>query len=200
MMIKYRGSVLERETTKLDNLVMDFISVLDKNGISYVIVSGYVAILFGRSRTSEDVDIIMEKIGEEKFSSLWKSLGNTFDCIITENEKEAYYQYLSSSIALRFSKKGEFIPNMEIKFPSLDMDELVLREKEYANIGGSRVCISPMEIQIPFKLFLGSGKDVEDARHLYLLFKNSLNKELLWQFLRRLGQEENFRRYLDGSA
>ena len=31
--------------------------------------------------------------------------------------------------------------------------------------------------QIAYKLFLGSYKDIEDARHLYKLFKDKLNKE-----------------------
>lgn len=51
----------------LDKFVFNFCKLLEKEHIKYVVVSGYVAIVFGRSR-------------------------------------------------IRFSKKGEFIPNFEFKF------------------------------------------------------------------------------------
>ena len=43
---------------RLDEFVLTFTSVLDRMKINYVIVSGYVAIVFGRSRATEDIDII----------------------------------------------------------------------------------------------------------------------------------------------
>jgi len=43
--------------------------------------------------------------------------------------------------------------------------------------------ISPLEIQIPFKLYLGSDKDIEDAVYLYELFGEHLNKEKLKQYM-----------------
>jgi len=43
--------------------------------------------------------------------------------------------------------------------------------------------ISPIELQIAYKLFLGSDKDIEDARHIYRLLKEKINKqELLYSF------------------
>lgn len=33
----------------------------------YVLISGYVSILFGRNRSSEDIDMIVEKLDYEKF-------------------------------------------------------------------------------------------------------------------------------------
>ena len=46
---------LEKELNDLDQFVIDFTSVLNKEHIIYVIVSGYVSILFGRNRASEDL-------------------------------------------------------------------------------------------------------------------------------------------------
>ena len=42
--------------SKLDLFVIDFINILKKY-MDYVIVSGYVSILFGRSRGTEDIDL-----------------------------------------------------------------------------------------------------------------------------------------------
>lgn len=62
MKLKFLKNKIEfkKELNDLDKFVVDFTSILNKLGINYVIVSGYVAILFGRNRTSEDVDIIMK--------------------------------------------------------------------------------------------------------------------------------------------
>jgi hypothetical protein len=50
--------IFNRELSLLDSFVLSFTEHLASNNIKYVIVSGYVAILFGRSRISEDVDIL----------------------------------------------------------------------------------------------------------------------------------------------
>ncbi len=42
----------------LDKFVIDFCSILNELEIRYVIVSGYVSILFGRSRSSEYMNLI----------------------------------------------------------------------------------------------------------------------------------------------
>ena len=56
--------------------------------------------------------------------------------------------------------------------------------------------ISPLELQIPFKLFLGSEKDIEDARHLYKIFQKYINHSLFEEFIRKLNTEELFNTYL----
>ena len=52
-------SIKDKTISALDSLVIEFTSILNKYA-KYVIVSGYVAILFGRSRTSEDIDIVVK--------------------------------------------------------------------------------------------------------------------------------------------
>jgi len=98
MEISYSGSIIElkKELTNLDRFVIGFTSLLNKLNSKYVIVSGYVAILFGRNR----------------------------------------------------------------------------RE---VTLNSHRLFISPLELQIAFKLYLGSEKDIEDARFLYSLFIDKLD-------------------------
>jgi hypothetical protein len=69
MDMEYTDRVLkfEKELSELDRLVIDFVRVLDKSGTSYVIVSGYIAILLGRSRTTEDVDLFIVPSSKEEF-------------------------------------------------------------------------------------------------------------------------------------
>ncbi len=188
--------VLEKELNSLDQLVIDFVTILRKCKISYVLVSGYVSILFGRNRASEDIDLIVGDMDAQSFAQLWKRLNETFDCVNTENQEEAYQDYLLKKVALRFAKKGAFIPNVEMKFPKNELDRWTLKERKIVLLNQQELFISPLEVQIPFKLFLGSEKDIEDARYLYRLFKDNLNMGLLTDFNRKLKIERVFNKYL----
>ncbi|MEW6603744.1 MAG: hypothetical protein AB1351_03525 [Thermoproteota archaeon] len=188
---------LDKELNDLDELVIDFVKVLDRSGIRYVLVSGYVAILFGRSRSSEDIDVIVEKMSEERFLALSEEIRTSFDCIITDSPKSAYENYLSQRASIRFARKGEFVPNIEFMFPKAEsLDNWVLENRRQVVLNGIHLNISPIELQIPYKLFLGSSKDIEDARHLYKLFEDALDRALLAQFLIKLDKEGRFNKYL----
>jgi hypothetical protein len=186
----------KKELNKLDKFVIEFTSLLNTLQIKYVIVSGYIAILFGRSRTSEDVDIIVEKTDSETFTMIWNTISDGFYCINTKNVKEAYEDYLCSSISLRFAKKNTFIPNIEFKFPKTDLDNWTIKEQIKVILNSHYFYISPLELQISFKLHLGSEKDIEDAKYLYKLFEETLDMTLLREFNRKLKTQTLFQRYL----
>jgi len=186
---------LNKTLNDLDNFVIEFTSLLDGIGIAYVLVSGYVAILFGRNRSSEDIDIICEKCDFNKFKQLWDNLGK-FECIITSNANDAYRDYLQSGSALRFARKNEFIPNMEIKFRKTELDEWTLQHRKIVFLNDKKLALSPFEIQIPFKLFLGSEKDIEDARYLYKILEKYVDKKQMQEFCRKLKIEQKCKRYL----
>ncbi|MBU2100026.1 hypothetical protein KKB11_02230, partial [Candidatus Micrarchaeota archaeon] len=158
--------------------------------IDYVIISGYIAILFGRSRNTEDIDLFIEEMPFEKFKAFWIELDKQgFECIITSKVKEAYYEYLKNQTPLRFAVKGTFLPNFELKFPKSDLDKYSLENKVKVELNNEILYTSKMELQIAYKLYLGSDKDIEDAIHLWQEFKNSLNKELFKGFVKRLKVE-----------
>ncbi|PJA18088.1 MAG: hypothetical protein COX63_02465, partial [Candidatus Diapherotrites archaeon CG_4_10_14_0_2_um_filter_31_5] len=77
-----------------------------------------------------------------------------------------------------------------LKFPKTDLNWYSLKNKLIAEINKKKINISKMELQIPFKLYLGSDKDIEDAIHLWELFKDRLNMELFNGFIKRLKVEE----------
>jgi len=181
----------ERALSGLDRLVLKFTKILDSQKIDYVIVSGYIAILFGRSRNTEDVDLFVEEMPLEKFKQFWEELGRKgFECINESNPESAYRNYLKESLALRFAVKGTFEPNFELKFPKTDLNQYSLKNKIVVEIGGEKLNISKMELQIAFKLYLGSDKDIEDAIHLWEMFKGRLNREVFAGFVKRLKVEE----------
>jgi len=188
---------LVKELNDLDKLVVDFVRILDRNKVKYVLVSGYVSILFGRSRSSEDIDIIVKKLPKRRFAVLWEDLLKYFECLVPDNFESAYDKYLMKQTSIRFSRKDQPIPNIEFMFPKAeDLDNWVLKNGKQVRLNRQILKISPIELQIAYKLFLGSGKDIEDARHLYQLFKENLNQKLLSEFLLKLDKKGLFNRYL----
>jgi len=198
MNIKVTGTKItfDKKQNRLDRFVVDFTSLLNKVTIQYVIVSGYVAILFGRSRTSEDIDLIVEKLEPRTFKKVWETVSKNFYCINTSDVDEAYNDYLCSGISLRFAKKKTFIPNIEFKFPKVDLDHWTIQNRKKVVVNGHYFYITPLELQIPFKLRLGSEKDIEDARHLYKLFEDALDQDLLAEFNKKLKTKALFQRYV----
>jgi hypothetical protein len=180
---------LDRELNNLDNFVIDFCSLLD----NYVVVSGYVSILFGRSRATEDVDLLIPEMNEEEFEKLWKKIyDNGFWCINTPDSKEAFR--MLKEFAIRFAKKDP-VPNMEFKMIKNDIEKYSFDNKILVKIGDYNLTISPLEMQIAYKLSLASeegDKDIEDARHLYQLFKENLNKEELLILINKLKVSDKF--------
>jgi len=201
MEIEFKGDeiIFSRELSTLDNFVLDFTDALTKNNIKYVIVSGYVAILFGRSRMSEDADILIEHITFEKFLKFWSEIEQNYECLNTSNPHDAYNGYLENRHAIRMAKKGSFIPNIEIKFVKNDLDRYSLKHRKHVKLADRSLYISPIELQIPYKLFLGSEKDIEDARFLFKLFKDKLDIRLLKVFLNKLKvPDKDVEKYLGG--
>jgi len=182
--------VFNKELSQLDRLVLRFVKILEKARIDYVIISGYIAILFGRSRNTEDVDLFIEEMPFEKFKDFWEELEKEgFECINAFEPESAYYDYLKEMLALRFAEKGNFEPNFELKFPKTDLNQYSLKNKIIVEIGNETLNTSKMELQIAFKLYLGSDKDIEDAIHLWEVFKGKLNMELFGGFVKRLNVE-----------
>ena len=187
---------INRPETELDSFVKDFIGVLDRSKVRYVIVSGYVSILFGRSRNSEDVDIFIERLDTEHFDRLWTTITSKFDSIITDDRKDAFDNYLGNGLSVRFARKNAIIPNMEVRFPKSSLDRWALSNALTASLNGFPLKISPLELQIAYKLYLGSDKDFEDARHLWLVSKEHLNGKTLKEFVKLLKQEKNAAKWL----
>ena len=178
--IKYVGKKL----TVLDKLVIDFLSHIDSD---YVIVSGYIAILFGMDRHTEDIDIFIKPMNLKDFSSLFNKITHSekYYCINAEGAKDAY-EILNEKSSIRFAEKDTFDPNFEIKFPQNELNWYALNNSIVVDMGKSRIRISPIELQIAYKLYLGSDKDYEDAAHLYTIFRENINNKELKNFIKKL--------------
>ena len=199
MEFEFRGNkiVFEKELSNLDKLVLRFVKILDALEVDYAIISGYIAILFGRSRNTEDVDLFIAQMAFEKFMRFWNELEKQgFECLNTSSAKEAFEDYLNEKLAIRFAEKGMIQPNFELKFPKTKYNLYSLKNKIEVILNGEKLNTSEMELQIAFKLNLGSDKDFEDARHLYKIFKEHLDVNLLKRQIGELRVEKQAERVL----
>lgn len=178
--------VFNKELSNLDELALHFSECLSVSGIRHVFLSGYVAILFGRNRTSEDIDVVCEVVPFESYAKLWEVIHKDMECIITSDAQTGYNDYLQKKTALRFAYKGEFIPNVEMKFEATEMHREALSSPLLVVVNGRDLPISPLEQQIAYKIFMGSEKDIEDARFLSKLFEENIDKTKLSMFLKAL--------------
>ncbi len=167
------------DTNVLTGFVKDFVGVLDKLKLKYIIVSGFVAIMHGRSRGTEDIDLILEKISGETFEKLYAELVRTkFECIQGSNPKELFEDYLKENTSLRFVRKGEFVPEMELKLAKDTLDEKQLEERTKLPLTKLPFYFSSIETNVAFKEeLLKSPKDLEDARHLRTIYFGKINEE-----------------------
>lgn len=188
---------VSRELSELDKDVLKFTQILDDCSVDYVIVSGYVAILTGRSRSTEDIDVILESLSKTETEKL-----------VTELKDRGYwgmampldemYSMLNEGNRIRIAEDGEMYPNFETWFVSNDVEREALSNPLTVTFDEGQIEISPLELQIAYKLRLAqaadslSGKDFEDALHLYLTFEERFNTEQLETYVKELGVEDYY--------
>lgn len=176
---------VEREPTTLDALAIDVSDVLSELGIDHALVAEYVAILSGRARSTEDIDLLLEPldrrgaedlVGALKQAGFWGSAMPLDDLAGT----------LATGSNVRVARDGVVIPNVELKYATDEFDRASIENAIIARIDGHDLHIGPLELQIAYKLNLGSQKDFEDAVHLYTLFEESLSTSALERWVRKL--------------
>ena len=183
-----REMIVNRKLNKLDNFVLDFLKFLKKH-VDYVIISGYVSILLGRSRATEDVDVFIEKIPFDVFLKLYEELTkNGFWCLNAEKPEEVF-SYLEDGYAVRFSLVNKPIPNFEVKFPKREIDRETFKDFITVILPEGEVKISALERQIAFKrYYLKSDKDIEDALHIEESFKGKIDYEKVNKLKKIIGE------------
>ena len=170
-----RRIILNRELSNLDDFALNFTRIVKKHA-RYVIISGYVSILLGRTRTTEDIDMFIMPISKERFNELYEDLiENGFWCLNSDNPEIAF-NYLKSGLAIRFSIENMPIPNFEVKFPKDSLGLETFNDSIEVILPKGDLIISCLERHIAFKrYFLKSKKDLEDAGHIEEFFKEKLD-------------------------
>jgi len=182
-----------REPNQLDELAIGFSEVLDQFDIAHVYVAGYVSILAGRARSTEDIDVLIEPIDEGTADELATTLDNA-GFWGPAMPLASMYEMLDTGDNIWVAPDDRITPHLEVKFVRDEFDRASLTNAITARIGGETVPIGPIELQVAYKLFLGARKDIEDAVHLYTLFEGSLRMPRLEDWVTRLDVEDAYER------
>jgi hypothetical protein len=185
--------VVEREPNQLDELAIAFSKLLDRFDIGHVYIAGYVSILAGRARSTEDIDVLIAEIDEATSDELAAAL-----------DEEGFwgpampltsmYEMLENGDNVWVAPDDQITPHLEVKFARDEFDRASLANAITARIDGVDIPIGPLELQTAYKLYLGAQKDIEDAVHLYTLFEESLSEARLETWVRRLDVEDEYER------
>lgn len=82
----------------------------------------------------------------------------------------------------------------DVQFVDDEFDCASVANSIEARIGGATLPIGPLELQVAYKPFLGTQRDLEDAVHLYTLFGETLRVDRLQAWCTRLGVEDEYDR------
>lgn len=171
--------VIQRDLTQLDLFAKEFLEVLKKHS-DYLIVSGFVSISSGRARGTEDIDIIVPVLGKEKFKNLFIDLDkNNFWCYQGDTAEEVY-PYLKNLNNIRFARKNEIFPNIElVPFDETKKAKLFeFNHPQKIRVKDFKFKIPPLEFEILYKeMILKGKKDIEDAKHLRTFFSEIIREE-----------------------
>ena len=185
--------VVHREPNELDLLATRFSEILSTVGISHVFISGYVAILTGRARGTEDIDVLIERVTDRKIEQLVSKLKNG-GLWGPAMPLDSMSELLEDNIWI--APEGEMIPHIELKFATDEYDRASLQNSIVAELRAIDidVPVGPLELQVAYKLHLGTQKDFEDAVHLHSLFEENLSTVELERWVETLGVEDMYDR------
>jgi len=162
----------------LGDLCRTFCKIIQKY-TKYIVVSGFLVIMSGRSRATEDIDIIIKPIDLNTFIKLHKELvQNQFQCLQSSDPIEIFSRYLKENLPVRYIKNGNFIPNIELKFAKDKLDEYQILTRKKIPFTEIDIFFSSIEANIAFKEeLLKSPKDLDDAKHLRIVYSDDLDEK-----------------------
>ena len=171
--------IINRDLTQLDIFLRDFLAILKKHS-DYLVVSGYVSISSGRTRATEDIDVLFPVLNEKSFSDLFDALKkNGFWCYQGDETAEVF-PYLKDMSSIRFARTNENFPNIELVpinetkrakfFEFTHPQKITIKNFEFK--------IPPLEFEILYKeIVLAGDKDIADAKHLRTFFSKILQEK-----------------------
>ena len=165
------------ERNILDDFCIKFCKVIEKH-CKYIIVSGFVAISSGRTRATEDIDMIIEKIPYDLFRIVHVDLVKEGFVCIQSDSAEEIFSYLDDITSVRYTFKNQPLPEMELKFSKDDLDEYQFNNRVKLELTGLDVWFSSVNMNIAFKEeLLKSEKDLKDAEHLRKVYPENINED-----------------------
>jgi hypothetical protein len=159
-------------TVKLDleDFIKTVIWCLEESKIKYVLVGGVAAIIYGRPRTTTDVDIVVDNVNIDDIKRLEKVL-KAHGFSLQENEiLDAVNERSHCSIFLK-----DYLYRIDIQGTYSPLDLRSLNNRLLMKIYDQNTYIEKAEDLIIAKLVFSSPQDYEDVHSILLRQKDNLD-------------------------
>jgi transcriptional/translational regulatory protein YebC/TACO1 len=154
---------------KIVKVLQRLVIALEKSGCEYVIVGGLVAIHYGRSRITQDIDVVVDTKDIGSLSSALREQGFEF----SDRDLEVAFEE-RSRVALFLPE--DILFHVDLKFARDELDYEVLRGRVREEIMGVVCWMESAEDIIVAKLIYGSSQDEEDV--IAVLLNRGINDKL----------------------
>src|SRR3989344_6035864 len=135
----------------LDKFAENFCEIVEKH-VKYIVVSGFVAISHGRSRATEDIDMIIERMSFNDFEKMHNELTRKGFICMQSSKIEDVYDYLDKGDSIRYVEREDMLPpEMEVKFVKDEIDKLQIKERKTSIFTGLDIWFSSIEMNVAFK-------------------------------------------------
>lgn len=160
------------------------------HNVPYVIVGGFSVLVFGRSRMTMDIDVIIDhkKLNYDDFVKHFKNQG--FD--INRSDLEALDEQIHGSF---FEKDTMY--RIDIKGVYSENERQSIEQAVLANFNGIEAVFDNPNQLIVHKLKFGSEQDYEDAVAVFYRSKSLIDLQLLSEFAKNLGMESELKQFLE---
>ncbi|MEM3564268.1 MAG: nucleotidyltransferase [Candidatus Jordarchaeaceae archaeon] len=172
-----------------EDFVKRAFSALNEANLEYVIIGGLVAIIYGRLRSTADLDVAI-KLQPSETESIAKlvSAFRKHDLDVLESEIVASLREKSRFFV--FDTKSPLRVDAKGVYTRLDSKTLENRRRE--KVLGLEVWVASPEDTIISKLIYGSPQDIEDALAIMLNLRDKID----YEYLNRQAEIENVRKQL----
>ena len=167
-----------------EGFVKRVVSALNKSMVNYVIIGGITAIIYGRPRTTMNIDVIIDlKASEKEKIENLVAIFSKFNLDVTAEEiVDALIEGSHFSV---FDKLSPF--RIDAKGINTKLDQIAIKNRRKITLFGLKTWIEAPEDLIVAKLIYGSPQDIEDALSVIINMKDELDID----YLTKRAQEEN---------
>lgn len=177
---------------KIETILLSITNYFNSKEIPYAVIGGFSAIVWGRGRSTYDIDIIIDhkKLNTADFVKFVQDQGlKTSEYEIQEAFKELSHATIltTDSPLYRVDLKGIY--------SSLDRETVEKAQK--VRFKEQNISFGSPETLIAHKLYYGSDRDLEDALVVFIAQERSLDLNYLVLLSSKLGVGKKLERLLE---
>jgi hypothetical protein len=177
-----------------NDIVLHFISAFDQLCIPYMIVGSYSSNVYGRPRSTQDADFVLQLSGDP-IPALAKVLGSDFRI-----DPQMSFESVTGTMRYIASHTGSAFKVEMFLLTGDPHDAARFQRRQLVDFEGRRVWLPTAEDVVVTKLRWSKGgnrsKDVEDVRQVLLLQSKTLDFQYIRKWSDEHGTRELFERLL----